>query len=77
MKRKLTLVGIFVGLAVAAVFVVLATRQDAPETARASIRYTSDGKLVIEPPAGRTQPTVVAHFPPSNHVSTASEGSTK
>ena len=61
MKRKLIIAGIFLGLALAAVVVVLATRQDnIGAGVGPTVEYTPQGQLVIAPQRTYAQMTVVA-----------------
>ena len=64
MKRKLTIAGIFVGLAAAMVLAVLVIsyrpKQPAP---RDSLTLTPDGKVVVQPIESRSSFTVVSDMP--------------
>ena len=66
MKRNLTIAGIFLAFILAAVVVVLATRQDISQAPPASsMRVTQSGNLKLEP-HGQPRMTVVAQLPTTN-----------
>jgi len=64
MKRKLTIAGIFVGLAAAMVLAVLViSHHPAQPTPRDSVTLTPDGKVVVQPPDARAKMTLVTDLP--------------
>jgi hypothetical protein len=72
MKRKLIIAGICFGLLLAAIVVVLLTRQDVPQTTAPNpIRVTQSGQLMLEPQGGQGSMTLIAHLPDTNNVKTA------
>ena len=64
MKRKLTIAGIFVGLAAAMVLAVLVIsyrpKQPAP---RDALTLTPEGKVAVQPPESRAGMTIVSDMP--------------
>jgi hypothetical protein len=75
MKRKLTIAGIFLGLAIAVVLVVVATQQPAEKTAaRNGFTLTTNGQLVVQPRDGYGVPTIIAHLPKTNSASSPTAG---
>jgi hypothetical protein len=72
MKRKLIIVGVCFGFLLAAVAVVLLTRQDVPQTTAPSpTRVTQSGQLMLEPQGGQGSMTLIAHLPDTNSAKTA------
>ncbi|HWN95259.1 MAG TPA: hypothetical protein VNT99_09520 [Methylomirabilota bacterium] len=67
MKRKLTIAGIFLGLAVAMVLVIVASQQPATEPPnRNGFTLATNGQLVVQPRDGYGVPTIIAHLPKTN-----------
>ena len=67
MKRKLTIAGIFIALAVAIVLVVIGAQQPAATaTARNGFTLTTNNGLVIQQRDGYGVPTITAHLPKTN-----------
>jgi hypothetical protein len=73
MKRKLIIAGIFLGLAVAVVLVVVAAQQPADTTvARGGFTLTTNGQIVVQPRDGYGGMTVVADMPKTNKAESGS-----
>jgi hypothetical protein len=73
MRRKLIIAGIFLGFVLAAVLVVLATRQDVQPTAQTSIDITPGRQIVLQPQGGYARMSVVSELPKSNAVPAAAK----
>ncbi len=73
MKRRLIIGGIFLGLAVAVVLVVIAAQQPAEKSvAQSAFTLTTNGQLVVQPRGGYGVMTVVADLPKTNTAAVAS-----
>jgi len=60
MKRRFLIAGLFLGFIIAAIIVVLATRQDTSRSMLSpTIRVTSEGQVIVTPPTAPRM-TVVA-----------------
>jgi hypothetical protein len=69
MKRKLTIAGIFVGLAAAMAVVVVVVQQPAETPAnRNGFTLTTNGQIVVQPRDGYGVPTIIAHLPKTNNA---------
>ena len=70
MKRKLTIAGIFVGLAAAMVLAVLVISHRPKQLhPRDSITLTPEGKVVVQPLESRAKMTVVSTMPKGTTLS--------
>jgi hypothetical protein len=70
MKRKLTIVGIFVGLAAAMVLAVLVISYRPTQSAsRQALTFTSEGKVVVQPPESRANMMIVSDMPRGTKLS--------
>lgn len=73
MKRRLIIGGIFVGLAIALVLVVIAAQQPAEKAvAQSGFTLATNGQLVVQPRGGYGVMTVVADMPKTNRAAVAS-----
>ena len=71
MKRKLTIAGIFLALALAIVLVVISAQQPAATAAaRNGFILTTNNELVIQQRDGYGVPTITAHLPQTNRGAT-------
>ena len=68
MRRKLIIAGAFLGFLVAAVLVVLMTRQDIQSAAQTSIDITPGKQIVFHSQGGYARMSVVSELPKSNAV---------
>ncbi len=67
MKRKITIAGILLGLAVAMMLVIVAGQQPAERTAnRNGFTLATNGQLVVQPRDGYGVPTIIANLPKTN-----------
>ena len=74
MKRRLTILGIFLGLGLAVVLVVIATQQPVEKAAlRNGFTLTTNNELVVR---SRYEPTmtIIAHLPKTNSAATSKSG---
>lgn len=70
MKRKLTIAGIFVGLAAAMVLAVLVISYRPKQAAsRDSLTLTPEGNVVVRPPESRAAMTIVSDMPRGTRLS--------